>query len=70
MIHIYRGVSKVFLPLYVAHFEFLFNRRHQNHWNRTLNVLQAAFRVDATSAADLIACAESARFAEVCPVAG
>jgi len=70
MIRTYRGVSKVYLPLYVAQFEFLFNRRHKNRWNRTLDVLQAAFQVEATSAADLLACVESAQFAEVCPVAG
>jgi len=70
MIRTYRGVSKVYLPLYVAHFEFLFNRRHKNHWNRTLDVLQAAFQVDASSVADLLAHVESAQFAEVCPVAG
>jgi len=70
MIRTYRGVSKVYLPLYVAQFEFLFNRRHENRWNRTLDVLQAAFQVEATSAADLLACVQSAQFAEVCPVAG
>lgn len=66
----YRGVSKVYLPLYVAQFEFLFNRRHMNRWNRTLDVLQAAFQVEAACAADLLADVQSARFAEVCPVAG
>ena len=70
MIRTYRGVSKVYLPLYIAQFEFLFNRRHKNHWNRTLDVLQAAFQVDTASAADLLARVESAQFAEVCPVAG
>jgi len=70
MIRTYRGVSKVYLPLYVAHFEFLFNRRHKNRWNRTLDVLQTAFQVDASSGADLLARVESAQFAEVCPVAG
>ena len=70
MIRNYRGVSKVYLPLYVTHFEFLFNRRHKNRWNRTLDVLQTAFQVDASSGADLLARVESAQFAEVCPVAG
>jgi len=70
MIRTYRGVSKVYLPLYVAQFEFLFNRRHENRWNRTLDVLQAAFQVEAASAAHLLACVSSAQFAEVCPVAG
>jgi len=70
MVRTYRGVSKVYLPLYVAQFEFLYNRRHQNHWNRTLDVLQLLFQVDATRAADLLRQVESAEFAEVCPVAG
>jgi len=70
MIRTYRGVSKVYLPLYVAQFEFLFNRRHKNCWNRTLDVLQAAFQVEASSATDLLARVQTAQFAEVCPVAG
>jgi transposase-like protein len=70
MIRTYRGISKVYLPLYVAHFEFLFNRRQENHWNRTLDVLQVALQVDATKVADWVARVEGAEFAEVCPVAG
>lgn len=70
MVRTYRGVSKVYLPLYVAQFEFLFNRRHKNRWNRTLDVLQAVFQVDVTSAADLLAHVQTAQFAEICPVAG
>jgi transposase-like protein len=70
MIRAYRGVSKVYLPLYVAQFEFLFNRRHENRWNRTLDVLQAAFQVEATGVADLLNRVSSAQFAQVCPVAG
>lgn len=45
MVRTYRGVSKIYLPLYVAQFEFLFNRRHENRWIRTLDVLQTAFQV-------------------------
>jgi hypothetical protein len=70
MIRTYRGVSKVYLPLYVSQFEFLFNRRHQSHWSRTLDVLQTAFQINAASAAELLNRVESARLAEVCPVAG
>ena len=70
MVRTYRGVSKVYLPLYVAQFEFLFNRRHENEWNRTLDVLQTAFQVDGAVAADLLARVECAQFAGVCPVAG
>jgi transposase-like protein len=70
MIRTYRGVSKVYLPLYVAQFEFMFNRRHHNRWNRTLDVLQTLFQVDTASAADLMACVQTAQLAEVCPVVG
>lgn len=68
MVRAYRGVSKVYLPLYVAQFEFMFNRRHENRWNRTLDVLQAVFQVPPSSVANLLACVETAQFAEVCPV--
>jgi len=70
MVRAYRGVSKVYLPLYVAQFEFLFNRRHENRWNRTLDTLQAAFQVEPASVADLLDRVSSARFAEVCTVPG
>jgi len=39
-------------------------------YNRTLDVLQAAFRVDTPCAAELLGRVEGAQFAEVCPVAG
>ncbi|MFQ5859829.1 MAG: IS1595 family transposase [Anaerolineae bacterium] len=67
MIRTYRGVSKVYLPLYVAQFEFFYNRRHENRWNRMLDVLQVAFQADA---ATLLAHIDGAQFAEICPVAG
>jgi transposase len=70
MVRTYRGVSKVYLPLYVAQFEFLYNRRHQSRWNRTIDVLQTLFQVDAGRAADLLEQVGTAQFAEVCPVAG
>ena len=70
MLRTYRGVSKVYLPLYVAQFEFLYNRRHENRWNRTLDLLQALLEMDSDKAAALLSRVTSARFAEVCPVAG
>jgi transposase len=70
MVRTYRGVSKVYLPLYVAQFEFLYNRRHQSRWNRTLDVLQTIFQVEAASAAGLLEQVNTAQFAKVCPVAG
>lgn len=70
MVRTYRGVSKVYLPLYVAQFEFMFNRRHHNRWHRTLDVLQTVFQIDTSSATDLLACVQTAQLAEVCPVVG
>lgn len=70
MLRTYRGVSKVYLPLYVAQFEFMFNRRHHNHWNRTLDVLQAVFQVEPSQVAGLLASVQTAEFAQVCPVTG
>ncbi|HOT91071.1 MAG TPA: IS1595 family transposase [Anaerolineae bacterium] len=70
MLRTYRGISKVYLPLYVAQFEFMFNRRHENLWNRTLDVLQTLFQVDATQTAALLRRVQTAQFAEVCPMAG
>lgn len=70
MLRTYRGVSKVYLPLYVAQFEFMFNRRHHNHWNRTLDVLQAVFQVEPSQVTRLLTTVQTAEFAQVCPVAG
>jgi transposase-like protein len=67
MIRTYRGVSKVYLPLYVAQFEFFYNRRHASRWSRMLDLMQIALQVDA---APLLARVDGAEFAEVCPVAG
>lgn len=67
MIRTYRGVSKVYLPLYVAQFEFFYNRRHASRWSRMLDLMQIALQVDA---APLLTRVDSAEFAEVCPVAG
>lgn len=39
MVRTYRGISKVYLPLYVAQLEFFYNRRHKNTRNRTLDLL-------------------------------
>lgn len=67
MIRTYRGVSKVYLPLYVAQFEFFYNRRHASRWSCMLDVLSVAFQADA---ATLLEAVEGAAFAEICPVVG
>jgi transposase len=62
MIRTYRGVSKFYLPLYVAQFEFFspegtcrYNRRHDSRWSRMLDLMQVALQVDAALAAFEIA---------------
>ena len=70
MVRIYRGVSKIYLPLYVAQFEFMYNRRHKNRWNRTLDVLQTLLQVDADQVVQLLSCVQTAQLAERRPVAG
>jgi len=67
MVRTYRGVSKVYLPLYVAQFEFFYNRRHHNTWNRALDVLHIALQMDGQT---LRKCVEGSQLAGVCPVAG
>ncbi len=49
----YRGVSKVYLPLYVAQFEFSYNRRHDTRWSRVLDVMQVVLQADAAPYAGL-----------------
>jgi transposase-like protein len=70
MIRTYRGISKVYLPLFVIQFEFLFNHRHHHRWNRTLDVLQAVFHLDPAQASALRHCVDSPDLAEICPVPG
>lgn len=65
MIRTYRGISKVYLPLYVAQFEFFHNRRDKNSWNRSLDLLYVALQMDGKA---LRQCVEGRQLAEVCPV--
>jgi hypothetical protein len=53
--------------LYVAQFEFLYNRRHDTRWCRMLDVLTVAFQADAGA---LLSRVDGAAFAEVCQMAG
>lgn len=65
MVRTYRGVSKVYLPLYVAQFEFFYNRRHESQWEQMLDLLPVACHADATALRSLV---DGAQFAEFCPV--
>lgn len=46
-LRIHRGVSKVYLPLYVARFEFVHNRRSQTRWEQLVDLLALSSRTDA-----------------------
>ena len=42
----FRGVSKLYLPLYIAAFEFRYNHRHLTTWQQAGVLLQRLFQVD------------------------
>jgi len=42
----FRGVSKLYLPLYVAVFEFQYNHRHLTTWQQAGVLLQRVFQAD------------------------
>jgi transposase-like protein len=45
-LRIHRGVSKLYLPLYVMRFEFLTNRRDQSRWEQMLDLCGLACQAD------------------------
>lgn len=42
----FRGVSKVYLPLYAGAFEFIYNHRHLSTWQQAGALLQLLFQTD------------------------
>jgi transposase-like protein len=42
----FRGVSKAYLPLYVAAFEFRYNHRHLTTWQQAGVLLQRLFQIN------------------------
>ena len=45
----HHGVSKIYLPLYVARFEFLHNRRGQTDWSKLVDLLWLGVQADCRS---------------------
>ncbi|RLC73148.1 MAG: IS1595 family transposase [Chloroflexi bacterium] len=45
-LYVHHGVSKVYLPLYVARFEFIHNRRSQTSWSKMVDLLQLDVHAD------------------------
>ena len=64
---VHRGVSKVYLPLYVARFEFLHNRRRQNRWGQMVDLLVLGWQADGRGLRRLI---REGRVREACPIPG
>ena len=66
-IRTFRGVSKVYLPLYVAQFEFFYNRRHDHPWDQMLELLQLLLHTDPGQVLPFL---EGTNLAQLCPVPG
>jgi transposase len=66
-LRIHRGVSKVYLPLYVARFEFIFNRRDQQRWGQLVDLLALGCRADGDRLRRLV---REDRLQEVCLIPG
>ncbi len=64
MVRTYRGTSKVYLLLYIAKFEFFYNRRHKDTWNRTLDLPGMVLQVDGVA---LQECVKRRQPAQMCP---
>lgn len=45
-LRVHRGVSKLYLPLYVMRFEFLVNHRGENRWDKMLSLTALACQTD------------------------
>jgi transposase-like protein len=45
-LRVHRGVSKLYLPLYVMRFEFLVNHRGQNRWDKMMELCALACQAD------------------------
>lgn len=66
-LRIHRGVSKVYLPLYVARFEFTFNRRDQRRWGQLVDLLALGCHADGDHLRRLV---REGRLREVCLIPG
>ncbi len=64
---VHRGLSKVYLPLYVARFEFLYNRRRQTRWEQMVDLLALSCRADGRHLRYLI---RAGQVREACPIPG
>jgi transposase-like protein len=66
-LRVHRGVSKVYLPLYVARFEFTFNRRDQRRWGQLVDLLSLACQADGRRLRRWV---RQGRLRDACPIPG
>lgn len=66
-LRIHRGVSKLYLPLYVMRFEFLTNHRHQSRWQQMLDLCGLACQVDGLRLRRLV---REKQIHSACPILG
>ena len=66
-LHKHHGVSKIYLPLYVARFEFLHNRRGQTDWSRLVDLLWMGVQADCRHLRQVI---REGRVKELCLIPG
>ena len=66
-LRIHRGVSKLYLPLYVMRFEFLTNRRNQRRWYQMLDLCELASLADGVRLRHLV---RERQVHTACPILG
>jgi transposase-like protein len=66
-LRIHRGVSKLYLPLYVMRFEFLTNHRDQSRWEQMLDLCALACQADGVRLRRLV---REQQIHTACPILG
>jgi len=66
-LYVHHGVSKVYLPLYVARFEFIHNRRSQTIWEKMIDLLQFGIHADGRQLRQTI---RRGKVKDICPIPG
>ncbi len=66
-LRVHRGVSKLYLPLYVMRFEFLVNHRGENRWDKMLALTELASQADGTRLRRLV---REQQVHTACPILG
>jgi len=64
---VHHGVSKVYLPLYVARFEFRHNRREETGWSQCMDLLHLGVRAEGRYLRQIV---REGRVKELCMIPG